>query len=261
MKKIKIDLHNHLGRNGKFSSFDNVLDIAYENLGDGGIFGIVKTGVGESWERYQRFVDSSGLYGKEFIGDKGNVVFVPEKNIYAVSAQEVSTEQGHLLVVGLDEKQRIEDNKSLEYSLKDASDKEGKSVLVHPYSKNGVGKYLEEHLGLLDFLCGYEVYNGSAELCIPKVLPWKANKKAVISYFSKGMNLKNVGMCCFTDGHDERVVGRCSTKISEINASDSESFFNSLEKNIREKKGPVDLVKCSNKWDAFKHAFNMVFRK
>lgn len=72
---VNMDLHNHLGKGGRFSSFNEVIDMAQRNLGYGGIFGVVDTNENES--RYEKFVNSPGY--KRF--RRGNVTHVPEKHI------------------------------------------------------------------------------------------------------------------------------------------------------------------------------------
>lgn len=256
MNNVKTDLHNHLGRNGKFSNFNNVINIAHKNLGEGGIFGITKTSSGESWERYKRFVDSPG-YKRDFIGDGENLVYVPEKDVYVISLQEISTEQGHLLSIGLPEKTKVDDEKPLEYSLEKVRESGGISVLPHSYGRKGAGEFLEENLKLLEFLCGYEVYNGSSALWIPKIFPRDVNRRAQ-EFYERIKNDYNIGAVSFTDGHNEKVIGMCSTGIAKIS---KEEFFNSLERGIRNNKDERNLIKRPNKLDAFKHAVNMASGK
>jgi hypothetical protein len=96
--KVNADLHNH------FSTFENIGDCfnkainrAKRNLKENGIFAVINAqdkGLG----RYETFL---GLRGYKRV-DLGNSLYVPEQEIYVIKGQEVFTQGGHILVLGLD---------------------------------------------------------------------------------------------------------------------------------------------------------------
>ena len=90
MRKVRADLHNHLGPGGSFPSFNYVIDLARKRLGQGGILGIAN--VRQDEDRYEKFVDSPGYERM----DIGNAIFVPSKQILVVKEHEVIKKEGHL---------------------------------------------------------------------------------------------------------------------------------------------------------------------
>ncbi len=244
MKMIQADLHNHLGRNGEFSSFNNVIDLAHERLGDGGIFGIVNTGEGRSKERCEIFFNSPG-YDRDSILDR-RFIFVPEKNIYVARMQEVFTEQGHLVVGDLPIGVYIQDGNSLEYSAEQTKDRGGTTISPHPFSPmRGTGQYLNDHPEVLKFIDGFETYNGSAALF------HGANRKAKRFYDTVVKGYYDTGQCSFTDGHDEEVIARCSTALPKTS-------LEFLAESIRANKEETGLIKKPIIKDAAIHAIRMV---
>ena len=89
---IKIDLHNHLGKNGKNPGFDQTIDIAHKQLGNNGVFGICNDGPVDY--RYQEFTtQGGGKYDRVWLGEDKRALFVPQKQIYVVGVKEIEPKQ------------------------------------------------------------------------------------------------------------------------------------------------------------------------
>lgn len=280
---IKADLHNHLGRNGSFSSVNEVVDMASARLGPGGVFGIVNSN--QEDKRYERFADSPG-YERQEIGDIRNGVYFPDKDITAVRVQEISTRQGDLLVAGLKKHLNLGDNRQLEDSLNEATDYNGVRFLVHPFYKHGIGSHLrrlhEDYIldrvkwaaeGLpaifterekspilrhLQWVNAIEVFNAQAELWIPFLTQRNANPQALDFYhmIQKEFDL-NIGMCSFSDSHSSLSIGLSYTLISPIRLESSGALVSSLRESFRGVKTTEQLHCTPAKLEALKHAINM----
>lgn len=265
MKKIKADLHNHLGKNGRNPGFDETIDLVHFKLGDGGIFGICNDGHTDF--RYEDFINQGGgKYNRVELDKDKKVIYVPEKKISVVGVEEVESKQGHFIVVGMPQNKKIQTTKttlSLEDALRKADDFNGIKIVVHPMGGEGLGEYLINHFHLFPEFNGWEVYNASAELSVPCVLPRKANEKSAGYYISQlnggidaGFDL-NIGACAFTDGHSVDVIGRSYTKLPKPDKTSSQNFIESLRVEIKGNKTFENLHCESAKWDAFKHCYHM----
>jgi len=253
--RIKIDLHNHLGRGGKNPGFDKTIDLAHSKLGYGGVFGICNDGPTD--KRYEKFVNQKGgKYKRIFIDIDKSCVYVPEKEISVVKVEEIEPKAGHFLAVGMPSGKRIWKNKnppSLEDALTAANDFETIKIAVHPFSKDGIGYYLKRNKSLLEEFNGWEIYNSSAELFIPGILPKNANQKSRDFYFSDIKDVYEIGACAFTDGHSCEVIGKSYTIIED----NKNLFFKMLKLGIKNNKDTRNLHMESAKNDALKHCFHM----
>lgn len=253
---MKIDLHNHLGRNGKNPGFDETIDIVHKRLGDNSAFGICNCTAGDY--RYENFANQKGgKYSRNWIDKEKRILYVPEKQIYVLGCEEVQSKQGHLVVAGMPSNKKIQKtNKtlSLEDTLKSAHEINGINIVVHPFGKDGLGNYLNFNQDLCSNFDGWEVYNSSAELSILGVLPFNANKESVEFYNSVIRKNFNLGACAFTDGHSADVIGRSYTEYCCI---DRENLLSSLKQRIKQNKTFENLHMESAKWDALKHAYNI----
>ncbi len=248
---MRTDLHNHLGRNGVFPSFDKVIDIAHSRLGDNGIFSV---GNCDDF-RYENFVDCQReKYERTTIEDNGYPIgiYIPEKNISVLKSQEVFTNEGHILVIGMPKNRNIK-SKTLEDTFKEAVDFNAITIVDHPFYKGGVNP--ERVLRFNPD--GWEVYNASAELSIPLLLPKYANKKSQEFYISNIREKYNIGACAFTDGHSIEVIGRSYTNLD---IKDNISV-DSLRDVIRANKSLENLHMEPAKLDSLVHAYNMVMHK
>lgn len=258
---MKADLHNHLGRNGKNPGFDETIDLVHKRLGGNSAFGICNCSSVDY--RFEDFVNQKGgKYSRDWLDDEKNILFVPEKQIYIIGCEEVQPKQGHIVIAGMPSNQKIQKTDKileLEDVLKFADDFKGIKIAVHPFGRDGLTGYLMGNSNLLNQFDGWEVYNATAELAIPGILPFNANKGSNEFYNLYLENNYLIGVCAFTDGHSVGVIGRSYTNLdlkdvsikSLKDAIKTNSFYNNYNNLHRE---PA-------KWDAFKHAVNMVKHK
>jgi len=250
--KVKADLHNHLGRKGKFPNFNKVIDIASNRLGEEGIFSITNC----DDYRYENFISGKGYEREDF----GNFIYVPKKRISVIKSQEVFT-KGHLLIIGLPNRKNIK-NKIVEDTIKEAKEKYNSIIIAnHPFYKSGIGNYMINHPKSRDFILdnidSWEVYNASAEFWFPNILPKNANQKSVEFYEKEIKNDYNIGACSFTDGHSPKVIGRSYTIIRQLDRENAQSLINSLRSNIKSVKDFKYLHRESNITDTLVHAIFM----
>lgn len=138
--------------------------------------------------------------------DFGNALYFPIQDVLLVKGQEVPTKEGHLLVVGLDEKQHLRPDESFDYSIRAAQDYNGITIVDHPFSPNGgLGSFLMANRKYLERLDAWEVHNGEA------VLFWGANRKANDTYKEEIQGKYNIGALSGSDGHSIYEIGRSST--------------------------------------------------
>lgn len=225
--KIKTDLHNH------FSTFENIgnvfnqaIDIAQRNLGKDGMFGVINAqdkGIG----RYETFLEQGGKKAE----DLKNAFYVPNKNIYVIKGQEVFTQGGHILVLGLKHGVRLEDYKSLKDSFLEAQDNNGIIIADHPFFLDGI--FTKNNLGeYIFYLDGIEVHNGEAWLPVPGFK--QANKKAQEFYDERKKFYKNLGAISTSDGHSVNEIGMNYTILEKPDFSSPENLVESLRKSINE---------------------------
>lgn len=253
---MKVDLHNHLGVNGKNPGFDETINIVHKRLGNNSAFGICNDGYSDF--RYENFANQKGgKYSRNWIDREKRILYVPEKMLYVMGVEEVESKQGHFLVAGMPANKKIQKtNKtlSLEDALKSADEINGINIVAHPFGRDGLGPYLMGNFYLTKNFDGWEVYNASAELAIPGVLPFNANKESAEFYNNYLRNKINIGACAFTDGHSVEVIGRSYTGYSGIYHS---NLFDDLKNRIRNNKDFRNLHTDPAKLDALKHSYNM----
>jgi len=211
MRKVNADLHNHLKTGSDMSNigFNQVVDLAKERLGAGGILGIVNF----ADRRYEQFVDKRGYERQDF----GNGFYVPGRDILVVKGEEVSTKQGHLLVLGVRKNEHFVHGKPLEETIRDARQMKGIVIADHPFTYIGIGKQLQKvhdiegvisYPDLLGKLDAIEVHNGEAAL-----LPPNPNKKAQ-EYYRRMKHLAiRLGALSVSDGHSLREMGMSYTAL------------------------------------------------
>ncbi len=255
---MKADLHNHLGKNGANPGFDETIDIAYRRLGSNSMIGICDDGC-DDYRREKFMNQSGGKYQRLWMNDKKSLMLVPEKMIYVVGVEEVEPKQGHIIVIGMPEGKKIWKNKTppcLEDVLRQADDFNGIKIAVHPCGRDGLVSYLVEHPKLLEQFDGWEVYNSTAELSIPQILPRNANRNSAELYNEVLVNLYDIGACAFTDGHSPEVIGRSYTNL---NLENWIGFypFSKIRNAIKENKDSKNLHMKPAKWDALKHCYHM----
>lgn len=256
MVALRTDLHNHLGRNGANPGFDQTIDLVYERLGPNSIFGICNDGYQD--KRFEGFINQNGgKYERTWLDDKKTILSVPEKQIFLINVEEVETKQGHFINVGMPSDKKIQKTDmtlTLEDAIKAADDFGTIKITVHPFGRDGLGYYLRENINLLEQFDGWEVYNASAELAIPFILPFNANLKSQKFYNSILGYDYGIGACAFTDGHSPEIIGMSYTILS-LNEDPLSIEF--IRKAIKRNKTFENLHMKPAKLDAFKHAKNM----
>lgn len=202
--KVKADLHNHLrtSSNLKQEDFNRAIDLARQKLGENGIFALVNF----SDRRYEHFIGFRG-YERVYAGENRNAVYVPEKKVLVVKGQEVPTKQGHLLILGLGYDSHMKQHKSLEYTLKEAKDKNAIVIAEHPYSHNGIGPYLDDHTELHPDLNAIEIHNGET---LKEANQKTRNLYRELKFLFPEMN---IGALSSSDGHSLHELGKNWTEI------------------------------------------------
>jgi len=246
MAKIKTDLHNHFSTLENFGDiFNQVINTAQRNLGRGGIFGVINAqdeGIG----RYETLLRQGGRKVK----DLDNAFYVPNKDIYAIKGQEVFTQDGHILVLGLNHKVKLKDYRSLEDSLKEAKDHNAIIIADHCFFIDGIfykkisSKYLKD-------LDGIEIHNGKAWL--PTLRCINSNKKAQLLYKIMGDDF-NIGAISTSDGHSIKEIGMSYTILEQPDFSSPERLIESLRKSIREHKDWSDDKQTNAYFPTLKHS-------
>jgi hypothetical protein len=259
----KVDLHNHF-KDNQTPDFDKTADFLNNKFGDYFIVGIADS----DDFRYERFVEQKGKYeriyfGGAWEGKAHRAIYVPEKKLIFVKCQESFTRRGHVLAIAMPYGQ-MKVIKNSEDAINYSKDLGGILDAVHPYAREGIGKFLEEHPSLMEKFSLWEGYNASAEFSFPFILPKGANKKAIDFYFenlSESTDL-NIGLSAATDGHSLGVVGRSYTKIKlELpNPSSHSNFINNFHSSLREVKSLDMLHTEPNKMEAAVHAFKMALK-
>jgi len=225
---VNLDIHNHLKTSSKFKGkdFNRAVDIASKRLGPGAILGMVNFAD-------NRYEDLISLPGDER-EDIGNAVYVPEKDVLIVKGQEVPTQQGHLLVIGLEKGKHLKGKRILTDTIKEAKDNNGIIIVDHPFYIDGIGKILLENPELLKDIDAIEMINGEAYFYFPPKLPARANQKAIRFCNNLRGEGHNIGNIVSSDGHSFYEIGRHYTRIIEPNRTTSETLTESLRKEIRD---------------------------
>ena len=205
---VRADLHNHLRTSSYWrrGDFNRAVDVAQRRLGAGGITGLINF----SDKRFETFAELPG-YERTFVGESQNAIYVPQKDILIAKGQEIPTQQGHLLVLGLPKDVHLKDWGDLENTMKEARKNGGSNVADHLFSRSGIGPHIQEKLELFEQLDAIEVFNGEADLWFPGLMPRNANPKALRFY--QGYNPSGVGALTTGDGHSFDEVGRCWTAL------------------------------------------------
>lgn len=258
---IKADLHNHLGKGGKFSNFDNVVNIAYNNFQGPGMFAVLNSAPDDY--RYEKLIGSldkeKDKYERVWTENTKNALFVPKKNIFIIKGQEIESDEGHIIILGLPI------NKNIRYpglkSILMQAQEEGFAIIApHPFYSESIGYSLKQNTGnYLEYFDSIETFNGSAEFWFPGILPKNANKKAREFYSQIPIDY-NIGQCSGTDGHDERVIGKCWTEISLGDRYNSKILNTNLKQGLRNAKSPKTR-NSPNYLDSINHAKNMALSK
>lgn len=250
--KVKADLHNHIrtGRWFKDKDFNLAVDIASERLGTGGIIGLVNS----LDKRYETF---SGLKGYErvFLDDK-KAIYIPEKDLTVVRGEEIPTKRGHVLALGLNYDKNLRGGRLITETVMEIKDNGGIAVLVHPFYRNGPGKYVSKDLSLLKGIDAIEIHNGEAALYLPGLTPKDANKQS--EKFCKNLksNYPDLGMLSSSDGHSFYEIGSSWT---ELDIQGYKSFIKNLREAINKTSPETHSQRRNYKWGALDHIADLAF--
>lgn len=231
MKIIKADLRNYLRSRSDMSifSFNRVVDMASKRLGAGGIVGITNF----HDERYEQFANLSG-YDRVNLG---NAVYVPERDILIVKGQTIPAKEGFLSAIGIPGHVHIPERLPLEETIKHIQEKNGIIIVPGPYRKYGLGPMLERERHLLERCDAIEVFNGQATLCIPGVLPRKANARAQAWYENTRRGFPHLGAITSSNGSSLREIGRSNSMMQMPEGyqslRDGESLVTVLRQGVR----------------------------
>lgn len=226
---VKADLHNHLRTTSSFkdADFNKAIDKIRKRLGVGGVLGLINF----ADDRYEDLISRPG-YERQNIG---NAVYVPEKDVLIVKGQEIPTQQGHLLVLGIEQNKHMISGRSLKDTLKEAKDNNGTIIADHPFYIDGIGGYLSEHPELMKDIDALEVINGEAHFGVPFTrIPFGANQKAIDFYRDIRTSQEHLGAIASSDGHSFYEIGRAYTHISRPDIQNSIKLADSLRKSVRE---------------------------
>ncbi len=254
---MKADLHNHLRTSSRLDDkdFNKAIDIASQRLGVNGIFAMVNF----SDDRYERFIQLRG-YERIYVGENSNGVYIPEKKLYVVKGQEIPTERGHLLILGTSKDYSLKENKSLEDSLKEASDNNGIIVADHPFYRDGVGFYLELNPKLIENFDAFETFNGEASLSLPfGNFPRGVNKKAMDFYISIKKDYPKLGALSSSDGHSFYEIGKSWTELISIRNNINGNFINDLRFSINQTSETNNRQNSSSRRGAVDHILDLIW--
>ena len=229
-RKVNADLHNHLRTwtwTGK-KDFDRAVKAAFKRLGSGGVLGI--TNFADT--RYELYTRQPR---RHFGDNKGNAIHViePERDLLVVKGQEVQTNQGHLLILGLMQDVHLRSSRrvTLEDALSEAEDNNGIIIADHPFYFEGVGSYLQRNPRILERIDALEL-NGSA-IWIPGKTPRHTNQKLLEFYLDITEDFPHLGVIANSDGHSFWEIGKSYSKIRALNPSNADSITSSLRAGIR----------------------------
>lgn len=224
---VRTDLHNHLSTySSRIPSFDKTVDVASEKLQAGGVLGVVNF----ADRRYEDFVSQAG-YDRY---DKGNAVYVPQKDLLIVKGQEVQTDKGHILVLGLPKDKHLKFGfmHRLKDALKEAKDEGGVIIADHPFYCHGIGPYLNAHSDLLAYYFdGIETHNGAAVTFLPGTKSFDANKAAQ-NFFQTHGKLSNLGYLVSSDGHSLFEIGSSYKMMPNFDIENEETIRDSIRKGV-----------------------------
>jgi hypothetical protein len=207
---VKADLHNHLKTGSNIQGyFDRAMRKTCETLGEDGILGVINF----QDQRYELFRDS----GKNLvISSDGSYFYDPVNKVWAVKGQEVPTDDGHLLILGVPFEQKIPSGRTIDYTISSAQDLGGIIIVDHPFYHQGFRDRLNLIVSRLD---AFEVHNGEAAFGLPfgfSPLDSRANKLS-LNYYKRliGYGLtEKVGALSSSDGHSIYEIGSSWTELN-----------------------------------------------
>ncbi len=240
---VRASLHEHLIQGNKFpeNSFNRIFDLGIHRMGNEFVFSITDF----CNENYSQFIGLKG-YERRYIGKNKRAVVVGDN--VCVHSFEVPTKQGHLLVLGLNPRENLTPERTLEDTIKQARDYHPHVTIIptHSHYYEGTGDYLEEKLqeverqttspkeSILSQLDALEIFNGEASFGIP-LTPFKhkANQKSLKFYQRAKKYFPNLGSISSTDGHSFYEFAKSWTEIQQPTLSSEDDFLRILRNNIK----------------------------
>jgi hypothetical protein len=249
--RIKADLHNHFSTwESGWGDFDFIIDKIFRRFGEG-VIGLANC----DDNRYKIFVDSSSgksRYERVEVGDDKNALWLPEKNLLVIKAEEVFTKnngkQEDFLVLGTPKNHRIK-ARNLAEVIREAGDIGAPTIAIHPYLQ-GTGESLEKNPELLEYIDSIEIFNSALALFGEKY-------NALAKKLYQRSTQQNLGCCSFTDGHSIRVIGTSYTEIPELDITSSAALRKSLKESLRQTKSEKHLTENPARMDVLIHAFEL----
>jgi hypothetical protein len=240
--KSKASLHEHLRTSSdlKPEDFNRAIDVA-NRLGEYGIFAMTNF----DDIRYEHFTSLRG-YNRNYIGENQNAIYVPDKKVLVIKAQEVPTKQGHLLALGLGHSQHLKSGRTIEDTIKESMDLGALRIADHPFFAKGIGPYLQSHPELIGFFDAIETHNGEAVY---------GNKKAREFYKEEKPDHPHLGALSSMDGHSFHELGKSWTEIDFPNIENPHMFIPSLREAIRSTKLSTPRKDHTSYLGALQHAF------
>lgn len=225
MKKlVKADLHYHAPPHRKLrkGDFNRIVDLARQRLGAGGILALVSF---DNYKPYDGVYNLSSGYKRQSFG---NAFYVPERQILVVRGQEMHTNQGDILSLGLEKMLpfRMTHPPDFKDVARAIQQEGGTGVLVHGFCLQGAGRYVQKHLEILTDLDAIEIHNGRA-------LSPGANRRARNFYYQVKQDSPYLGALANTDGHSFFEIGLSNTATQTPEIRTSETIRDSLRTSIR----------------------------
>lgn len=249
------DIHNHLRVNGKSLEGDlnKVADFSRARLMKGGIVGIVNL----NDFRYENLVNQPG-YDRTFFGNGNCLAYIPEKEICIIKGQEIETNQGNILVFGVDSKKNIRSGKNIEETIKEAKDYNSTIILTNPFYAQGIGEYLIKKHEILQDIDAIEIHNSEAEFGFPiGPIPEGTNEESreFYEHFVSRV-FPGVGAISSSDGHSFNEIGSSYTSLYGV---EKKNFNESFKKAIRQTDLSTFRKNGSSKKDAAKYFIKKIF--
>lgn len=250
---VKSDLHNHLRAKciKDENYFNSTIDLASLRLGPFGIFAVVNF----SDQRYEDYISQTG-YEREYLGPSKNGLFIKERLIYLVKGEEVNTNQGHVLFLGLGVNEHIKHNRSLEDTLKEAKDFNPLVISIgdHPKIK-GIGNYLLEHKELISSFDAVEIHNGELNLTR------NIDKKVIELYKELRRYNPNLGALSTSDGHSDYELASSWTELEFLTELSADLFLESLGDAIRRTDLSTPRLNKKSYLGVMEHISRMVYNR
>lgn len=197
---VRADLHNHFTTKSKVLDPNRVAHTVREKLGVGGICALVNY----QDQRYEAFAERAEQACTSSV-NLGNAISFWDGDVLIIKGQEIPTEAGDLLVLGLDENVHLPKGKSLEYSISDAHERGGIVIITTPFYRSAVGRKLYDNPKIMLKVHAIETHDGEA--------PCSANSRAADFYRTWKNVYPHLGRLSNSDGHAFNEIGSSYTSL------------------------------------------------